>query len=63
MGSMPQQQAFAPNKQPAQEQSAPAPAPKPEEQPKENDNLITVKSPIIGTFYRKPRQINPCLLK
>ncbi len=54
MGSMPQQhqqQAFSP--QPAQEQTA-APAPQEDQKPKEDDNLITVKSPIIGTFYRRP---------
>ena len=35
---------------------APAPAPAAEEAPAaiENSNLIEVKSPMIGTFYRKP---------
>ncbi len=27
--------------------------------PKENDNLLTIKSPIIGTFYRKPAPDKP----
>ena len=29
------------------------------EKPAENDNYITVKSPIIGTFYRKPSPDKP----
>lgn len=45
-----------------QQQQPNAPAPQPEtptskgekEAPKEDANYITVKSPIIGTFYRKP---------
>ena len=28
----------------------------------ENDNQVIVKSPIIGTFYRKPSPDKPCLL-
>ena len=62
VGSMPQQQ-NAPATQPTQEQSAPIPAPKPIEEPKENDNLITVKSPIIGTFYRKPSPDKPLFVE
>jgi acetyl-CoA carboxylase biotin carboxyl carrier protein len=31
----------------------PKPEPKPEETPKET-NLVTIKSPMIGTFYRQP---------
>jgi acetyl-CoA carboxylase biotin carboxyl carrier protein len=34
--------------------SAPAPAPK-------ADNLITIKSPMIGTFYRRPSPDKPLL--
>lgn len=41
----------------------PAPAPAPEAAPKapaaENENLITVKSPMIGTFYRSSSPDNP----
>lgn len=51
--NMPQQQM---QQAPAQsQQQAPAPAAEPTA-PKasENDNYVTIKSPIIGTFYRKP---------
>ncbi|WP_461532565.1 acetyl-CoA carboxylase biotin carboxyl carrier protein [Sinomicrobium sp.] len=37
----------------APEAAAPA-APTTETSPSENDKYITIKSPIIGTFYRKP---------
>jgi acetyl-CoA carboxylase biotin carboxyl carrier protein len=48
--------------QPASVQAAPAPAPAvsgaaPQKQ--ESDNLITIKSPMIGTFYRKPAPGKP----
>lgn len=36
---------------------APAPA-----APKANDNYITIKSPMIGTFYRKPSPDKPSLV-
>jgi acetyl-CoA carboxylase biotin carboxyl carrier protein len=46
--------------------AAPAPAPAAEPAPPapaaataENDNHITIKSPIIGTFYRKPSPDKP----
>jgi|SRR5699024_2372425 len=50
--AMPQ---MAPQAQPAapQQQQQPA-APQQEAKPQEDANLVTVKSPIIGTFYRKP---------
>lgn len=48
---MPQQQAQAP--------AAPAEAPANGGQTNENDNLVTIKSPIIGTFYRKPSPDKP----
>jgi acetyl-CoA carboxylase biotin carboxyl carrier protein len=35
-------------------QAAPAPAAAPAAAPKSADNLLTIKSPMIGTFYRKP---------
>ncbi|NND88622.1 MAG: acetyl-CoA carboxylase biotin carboxyl carrier protein [Flavobacteriaceae bacterium] len=57
-------------------QAAPAPAPQaptaatpaaaPEtskEDKKEDSNLITVKSPIIGTFYRKPSPDKPVFVE
>tara|TARA_B100000161_G_scaffold177319_1_gene127515 strand:- start:207 stop:680 length:474 start_codon:yes stop_codon:yes gene_type:complete len=31
--------------------------------PDENNNYITVKSPIIGTFYRKPSPDKPCFVE
>ena len=62
MGSaMPQQAA------PAAQPAAPAPAPAaPEaERPKadDSDKYITVKSPIIGTFYRKPAPDKPTFVE
>lgn len=56
MQSMPQ--AAAPAPLPA---TAPSPAPAPETKPEaeEQDNLITVKSPMIGTFYRSPSPDKP----
>src|SRR5699024_91606 len=51
--AMPQ---MAPQAQPAapQQQQQPAAPQQPEAKPQEDANLVTVKSPIIGTFYRKP---------
>ena len=60
VGAMPQQQAAA--QQPAQEQTTPTP-PQQQEQPKENDNLVTVKSPIIGTFYRRASPDKPLFVE
>jgi acetyl-CoA carboxylase biotin carboxyl carrier protein len=45
---MPQQQQMPMQQQPAPQQSAA------EEKEAEDDKYITIKSPIIGTFYRKP---------
>ena len=50
--------------QPAPVQAAPASAPAPAAsgvapQKQEADNLITIKSPMIGTFYRKPAPGKP----
>ena len=45
----------APAPVPAAEQAPPAPA----AATAENDNHITIKSPIIGTFYRKPSPDKP----
>ncbi|MGB0788168.1 MAG: acetyl-CoA carboxylase biotin carboxyl carrier protein [Marinirhabdus sp.] len=48
---------------PLQQQMAPPPAPASEAKTKpdndENANMLTVKSPIIGTFYRKPAPDKP----
>ena len=38
---------------------ASAPAAAPSAAPKAADNLITIKSPMIGTFYRKPAPDKP----
>lgn len=46
--------AAAPAPAPAQEAAKPAPAPK-------ADNLITIKSPMIGTFYRQAGPGKPVL--
>ena len=47
--------AAAPASAPAAESAPPAPA----DATTENDNHITIKSPIIGTFYRKPSPDKP----
>ncbi|RNL94011.1 acetyl-CoA carboxylase biotin carboxyl carrier protein [Sinomicrobium pectinilyticum] len=50
-----------PMQQQAQEQAAPA---KPAESaPAESDKYITIKSPIIGTFYRKPSPDKPTFVE
>ncbi|MFD1094581.1 acetyl-CoA carboxylase biotin carboxyl carrier protein [Salegentibacter chungangensis] len=59
---MPQQQQ---QQAPAQE-AAPAPAEKQEKKEtkeEDNSNYITVKSPIIGTFYRKPSPDKPAFVE
>ena len=48
----------APVAAPAAPAAAPAP-PAPAAATTENDNHITIKSPIIGTFYRKPSPDKP----
>jgi len=45
-------QSFAPQQAAAPAAAAPPAAPKAEAAPKQ-DNLITIKSPMIGTFYRQ----------
>ena len=62
MVSAPQQQYYAP--QPSFQQSAPAApaapaAAQPKAEAKPADNLLTVKSPMIGTFYRSPGPDKP----
>ena len=45
---------------PAQEAKAPAPEPKKEETaPAESSKTVTIKSPMIGTFYRSPNPDSP----
>lgn len=45
-----------------QQQAAPA-AQKEEQAQEEDSNLITMKSPIIGTFYRKPSPDKPSFVE
>lgn len=52
-----QPQNYAPASQPQQQSSA-ASSPQPEAASKA-DNLITIKSPMIGTFYRRPSPDKP----
>lgn len=60
--SAPQVQAPAPAAQVTP--SAPAPAPAAEEAPAPAEaNYITVKSPMIGTFYRKPSPDKPTFVE
>jgi acetyl-CoA carboxylase biotin carboxyl carrier protein len=58
MGAM--QQAPAP--QPVQQEVTQA-APQNKQEEKKDDNYITVKSPIIGTFYRKPAPDKPLFVE
>ena len=53
-----QQQAPAP----AQE-NAPAPANEDKKASEDNSNYVTIKSPIIGTFYRKPSPDKPTFVE
>ena len=49
---------------PVQETTAPAAAPAQETAPSEDDSkYITIKSPIIGTFYRKPSPDKPAFVE
>lgn len=47
---------------PAQAISAPQPAPAPSAAPAANDKLITIKSPMIGTFYRSSAPDKPAFV-
>ncbi|MBV9986583.1 MAG: acetyl-CoA carboxylase biotin carboxyl carrier protein [Chitinophagaceae bacterium] len=46
---------------PQQAPAAPAAAPAKPAAPTKNDNLLTIKSPMIGTFYRRPSPDKPIL--
>lgn len=49
---------------PVQETAAPAAAPATDAAPAEDDSkYITIKSPIIGTFYRKPSPDKPAFVE
>lgn len=58
-----QQQSAAPQQQ-QQQESAPVPSPS-ESKPEAGDDpkYITIKSPIIGTFYRKPSPDKPTFVE
>jgi len=56
-----QQQAAAP--QPVQEQAPQQQESNESKDKKEEENLVTVKSPIIGTFYRKPSPDKPLFVE
>lgn len=49
---MPQQQMMPPAQQPAQQQAPAAPAPTAAKEEDAESKYVTVKSPMIGTFYR-----------
>ncbi len=49
----------APAPAPAAPAAAPAPASPAADAPAENNNLITIKAPMIGTFYRSPSPDKP----
>jgi len=53
MGTMAPQHVVSQAAAPVEQEKAPAPA-KDKGEESGSDNYITVKSPIIGTFYRKP---------
>ena|SRR5690554_6606491 len=44
---------------PAAQAAAPTPAPAPADTPAENSKLVTIKSPMIGTFYRSSSPDKP----
>ena len=60
---MPAQQALQPVAAPQQIAPAAAPAPAAATPTAENDKYITIKSPIIGTFYRKPSPDKPMFVE
>ncbi|MBC8756969.1 acetyl-CoA carboxylase biotin carboxyl carrier protein [Kordia sp. YSTF-M3] len=58
MAGMPQQQAA-----PAAHQAAPAASEAPAADVSEDAKYVTIKSPIIGTFYRKPSPDKPTFVE
>ncbi|KAB8152054.1 acetyl-CoA carboxylase biotin carboxyl carrier protein [Kordia sp. TARA_039_SRF] len=60
MAGIPQQQAPAPV---AQQAPAPAATETPAPAASEDSKYITIKSPIIGTFYRKPSPDKPAFVE
>ena len=65
VAAMPQQVVM--QSAPAQPQAAPAasaaPAPAPAAAPEKDENLVVVKSPMIGTFYRRPGPDKPIFVE
>lgn len=61
MGAMPQQQMQAQPQAPAQ--AAPSKDEQTAEAESKDDKYVTVKSPIIGTFYRKPSPDKPAFVE
>ena len=61
MQQIPQVQQAAPTPAPAE--AAPAPATPAAPAPEASDNYITVKSPMIGTFYRSPSPDKPAFFE
>ncbi|PTX60543.1 acetyl-CoA carboxylase biotin carboxyl carrier protein [Kordia periserrulae] len=59
MAGIPQQQAQAPAAQPAAPAASETPAPA----ANDDSKYITIKSPIIGTFYRKPSPDKPAFVE
>jgi acetyl-CoA carboxylase biotin carboxyl carrier protein len=59
--ALPQQvyNVVSPSASTAQDAPAPSQAPAVAPAPKPSDNLITVRSPMIGTFYRRPSPDKP----
>lgn len=63
MGGMPQQMAMPQQAAPQMAPMAPATEEATAPAADENANYITVKSPIIGTFYRKPSPDKPTFVE
>jgi len=62
MGAMAPQQVVQQPAAPIEQEKAVAPA-KAEDEKSNTDNYITIKSPIIGTFYRKPSPDKPAFVE
>jgi acetyl-CoA carboxylase biotin carboxyl carrier protein len=62
---MPQQQVIPQQQQPVQPaaQQTQATSESTNNEAKENDKYVTIKSPIIGTFYRKPSPDKPAFVE
>lgn len=63
MGGQVQQQMPAQQQAPASSQEIPAPTGETPKAAEEDSKYITIKSPIIGTFYRKPSPDKPAFVE